>query len=108
MADEPSNAELSWRLEAIQRSIAELVSRAEYAARLEAAEHRFADLGADVVRLDRRHDEDIDKVHRRLNDHEKSHTDSSLSWRQIVYTAVPAAAVALLAILAQLWVGGGH
>lgn len=106
--DEPSNAELQWRLEAIQRAIGELVSRAEYGARLEAAEHRFAEIAADVARLDRRHDEDMVRVHARIDGHEKSHAESGLSWRAILGTAVPAAVVALLAILAQLWVGSGH
>lgn len=108
MDGEPSNSELQWRLEAIQRSIAELVSRAEYAARLEAAEHRFADIAADVTRLDRRHDDDMTRVYAVIDGHKKDHAESGLSWRSILGTAVPAAAVALLAILAQLWVGSGH
>lgn len=106
--DEPSNSELQWRLEAIQRSIAELVSRAEYAARLEAAEHRFADIAADVTHLDRKHDEDMTRVYGVIDAHKRDHSESGLSWRAILGTAVPAAVVALLAILAQLWVGSGH
>jgi hypothetical protein len=105
VADEPSNAELAWRLEAIQR---ELVSRSEYAARLEAAEHRFADLGGDVSRLDRRHDEDMVRVHQRLDDHEKAHAANGMSWRQIIWPMLGAFVASAAAIAVQLVTSGGH
>lgn len=105
MADEPSNAELAWRLEAIQR---ELVSRSEYAARLEGAEHRFTDLAADVDRLDRKHDDDITRVHQRLDGHEQAHAASHLSWRQIVWPMLGAGVASAAAIVVQLISSGGH
>lgn len=93
--DEPSNAELAWRLEAIQRQLAELVGRPEYQARLESAERRFGELGTDVVHLGTRIDE-----------HEHSHATSSLSWRAIIYTAIPSALMVLVGIAVQIWLSG--
>jgi hypothetical protein len=105
VADEPSNSELAWRLEAIQRSVGELVGRPEYTARQEAAERRFSDLAADVAALERRHDDDIAKIHRRIDDHERDHKDSHHSWRNAIYVGIVPALVAAAAILAQLWMG---
>lgn len=108
MADEPSTGELAWRLAEVQRLLGELVGRAEYQARLEAAERRFADLAADVERLDRRHEDDVTRLHHRVDDHEKAEAASRMSWRSVLYTAVPATVVALGAILVQLWLSGRH
>ena len=108
MADEPSPHELAWRLAEVQRLLGELVGRAEYQARLESAERRFGELADDVDRLDRKHDADIVRVHTRLDGHEKAHAASGLSWRQIAYTAIPSALVALLAVLVQIWLSGRH
>lgn len=97
--DEPSNAELARQLSEIRRI---LVSRDEYAARLEAAERRFADLAGDVDRLDRKHDTDIARVHERIDSHEKGHA----AWRQVAYPMAASAVMALAAILVQIWIGG--
>lgn len=95
MADEPSNAELAWRLEAIQRVLGELVSRAEYAARLETAEHRFAELAADVA-----------EVRRAQEEHAREHREARHGLRTIVYTGVIPSLVAAASILVSLWLGG--
>lgn len=97
MAGEPSNTELAWRLEEIRRLHSELVSRAEYSARLEAAEHRFGEIAADVQALGRR-----------LDDHERIERENRMGWRTILYTSVPATVVAVAAILVQVWLSGRH
>ena len=96
MDAEPSNHELLWRIETIRQAVGALVSRAEYAARLEAAEHRFAEIAKDVQDLSTR-----------LDVHERNERENRASWRTILYTTLPATIVAILAILTQIWISKG-
>lgn len=93
MREDPTNSELAWRLSELQRTLDQLVGRAEYAARLEAAERRFADLASEVH-----------EINQRITDHEEHHRASSLSWRTIAYTTIPPTLVAILAIAAQIMI----
>lgn len=102
MSEQPSNAELAWRLTQIheeqqrQRSdLRQVVGHPEYAADKRGTDRRFADI-----------EDDMRRAFERIEAHEKGHSENQRSWQQIVWTAVPASLVALLAILAQLWVGG--
>jgi hypothetical protein len=99
---------MDWRLREVQRLLGDLVSRAEYAARLESADHRFADLRDDFGRLDRKHDEDVKRLHERLDDHSKSHSESGLSWRQILWPMLGAGVATAASIAVQLVSSGGH
>lgn len=101
MPGEPSNTELAWRLDSIQRVLGELVSRAEYVARLEATERRFTELSRTVDRLERKHDDD-------MKDHEKDHAENQRSWREILWPMAGAAAGSAAAIVVQLMTSGGH
>lgn len=107
--EDPSNGELGRRLDVLQGMVQGLVGRPEFAARQESFEHRFAELATDVVRLDRRHDEDMTRVHARIDGHEKGHQDSSLSWRGIVWPMLGAAVASGLGyMLTQLLGSGGR
>lgn len=98
MADEPSNGDLAWRLEMVQRTLSDLVSRAEYTARLEAAERRFADIVAELA-----------KTNKRLDEHEQNHREDRRSWREILWPMLGAAVASGLGyVLTQLLGSGGH
>ncbi|ERR1700742_2786952 len=96
MAEQPSNTDLAWRLEQIQRNLTELVGRPEYTARQEAATTKLAELQADILTLDRK-----------LEDHERSHHEAHHNWRTLIYTGVLPALVAVLAIVTQIIIAHG-
>ena len=108
MTDDPSNKELGWRIDEVRRMLADVVARPEYAARLEAAERRFADIAAAVGRLEAKIEENIARLHERLDEHDRAHAASGLSWRAIIFTAIPSALMVLLGIAVQLWISSGR
>ena len=111
MADEPSNGELGRRLDVIQHLLQDLVGRAEYNARQEAADRRFAELAADIEDTRRQHSEDIRAVHQRLADADRKSQEHRLSWRTAFWSGILPALVVLAGILVQIWLahsGGVH
>jgi Flp pilus assembly protein TadB len=107
--EQPTNAELAWRLEQIRLSVTELIGRREYDVAQRELDRRFAEVERQLAEQRRDTDEEIRQVHQRITDEAKRAADHRASWRTIIYTGLIPAAVVFLSIIAQIWLAkGGH
>ena len=110
MSDEPSNTELARRLDDQYRLLQALIGRNEYTADQRANDHRFAEVAADLADVRHQHAEDTRVLHERISTGAQSHVNHQRHWQQLIFTGLIPALVAVVAILAELWVnqGGSH
>jgi hypothetical protein len=109
VADEPSNAELAWRLQNIQQMLAGLIGRPEYDADQRAADRRFTELAADIEDVRRQHAEDVRVLHERITEQARNGVEHRMHWRSVILTGVLPALVTGTGILVTWLISrGGH
>lgn len=101
MADgaEPTNGELSRRLDTLSASLAQMVGRGEYIADQRGIGERFENVTRRMDDIRRELAEDI----RAVRDDAKQAREARQGWRTIIYTGLIPALVVLLSILVQIW-----
>lgn len=106
MADEPGNAELARRLDAITALLQQVVGRPEYTADQRHTEHRFTEIERDIEDVRKTHTDDINAIRGMLSEAAKSR---STDWKQAIYSGLlPAVflAASLLVTILLAFKGG--
>lgn len=103
----PSGADLAWRIDRLQRSLDNVVGRPEYTADKSGTDRRISDLERDLEDVKRsgfaRIRDVEEKFEAQLGAHVKSHQDSALNWRSLLWTGALPAVAALLAVFITYW-----
>jgi len=105
--DDPTLGEIGRRLAEMASDVRDLPGRAEYTSDRRGLDYRFSELGRDLEDIRKRHAADFQEINRRISAELKEAIAKRQSWRQIIYTGLIPALVALLAILAQIWLRSG-
>lgn len=115
MSDEPSNGELARQLADIKQMLGAVVGNREYAADSRALDRRLGDIERDIAeeRRDRtaamaqekqERGEAVKAVNDRITVAEKAGLSAKEHWRTLLWTGALPAVVALLGVLAALWI----
>jgi hypothetical protein len=108
VADEPSNAELAWRLERIQDMLGGVVGRPEYISDKAGFDYRLQKNERTIAEARRELGQAIkdvkDQITKHENKHEERADENRINWRSLLLTGVLPAVVALLGVLATLYV----
>lgn len=107
MADEPSNAELAWRLQRIQDTLSGVVGRPEYDADKRSADYRFADLARDLAEERRERTEAVKAVRELVAAQARNAGENRMHWRSLILTGVLPALVALIGVIVTIALSHG-
>jgi hypothetical protein len=109
VSDEPSNAELAWRLGRIQDTLNGVIGRPEYLSDKQALDYRFTEIKGHIDDLRRVHGDDVRELHARITAQAEAGAQHRMHWRTLLWTgALPAAVAAASAFLSFLISHGGH
>lgn len=111
MSDEPTLGELSRRIDGLTGMLAQLVSRAEYAAEQRLVEQRIQTISNDVAELRRAMLTEVTGVRTALEAavtrleaaDEKREEQRGSNTRQLVYAALVPAVLVMLSTVVQIW-----
>jgi hypothetical protein len=100
VADEPTLGELTRRLDGLTAMLAQLVSRAEYAADQRLAERRFTEVENDVADLRRQVTEELKALKTSID---AATEKRGTNVRQAVYAGLLPALFMMVSIVVQIW-----
>lgn len=107
MSDQPSNAELAWRLEKIDDKLNGVIGRPEYLSDKQGLDYRFAEVKGHIDDLRNVHAEDVRELHARITEQAQSGRDNKMLWRQVLIEGALPALVSLAGVLVTLWIARG-
>jgi hypothetical protein len=107
VADEPSNAELAWRLQRIQETLNGVVGRPEYDADKRSTDYRFSDLAHDLAEERRERTEAVKAIRELVEAQAKNAGESRMHWRSLILTGVLPALVALAGVIVTIALSHG-
>jgi hypothetical protein len=113
VTSEPTNWELSRRLQDIQQMLAGVVGHPEYAADRQANEYRLSELQRQVEAERRQRAEELKAVNDRVDKQAEAGVEHRQHWRTLLWTGALPATVALIGVIVALLIahhtgGSGH